>query len=182
MYISLAWFHNYLLGRVQRVRSENTTSKTLPVTKEVGQGFTLAPTLFSIYICNMVQSAWNSLIHLYAVYTVLYLTGPSMDSALDKLQQSFHNIQHVFSALNLGLKPSKTNVMFFCRKTSLCLFRVTTQEGKVLEMVTSYKYLGWTLPCPSHFTSQNFRPKSNQDWGFFFFFFSFSIQISLSFT
>ena len=142
---SLAWFTNYLTGRVQCVKSELFHSQPLPVTKGVPQGSNLAPTLFSIYINDIAHSALGSSIHLYADDTVLYTAGPSPDMVLTSLQNSFNTVQQAFSSLNLLLNTKKTKVMWFGRKGSATPpigHNITSLEGTTLEQVTEYKYLG----------------------------------------
>ncbi|WP_366964873.1 reverse transcriptase domain-containing protein, partial [Pseudomonas aeruginosa] len=46
----------------------------------VPQGSTLGPTLFSVYINEVAHAAGESLIHLYADDTILYTSGPSLDT------------------------------------------------------------------------------------------------------
>ena len=63
---------------------------------------------------------------------------------LNALQLSFHSVQQAFSALNLVLNTSKTKVMWFGKKNAPRPTGViTTSEGLELEVVTSYKYLGY---------------------------------------
>ena len=45
-----------------------------------------------------------SLIHLYADDTILYTSGPSLDTVLTNLQLSFNAIQHSFRGLQLLLR------------------------------------------------------------------------------
>ena len=58
------------------------------------QGSILGPTLF--YINNVALAAGESLIHLYADDTILYTSGPSLDTVLTTLQASFNAIQLSF--------------------------------------------------------------------------------------
>jgi hypothetical protein len=70
------------------------------------QGSILGPTLFSVYIKDVALAAGDSLIHLYADDTILYTSGPSLDSMLTNLQTSFNAIQHSFLGLQLLLNYS----------------------------------------------------------------------------
>ncbi|CDR18068.1 unnamed protein product [Oncorhynchus mykiss] len=88
-----AWFTNYFSDRVQCVKSEGLLSGPLTVSMGVPQGSILGPTLFSVYINDVALAAGDSLIHLYADDTILYSSGPSLDTVITNLQTSFNAIQ-----------------------------------------------------------------------------------------
>jgi hypothetical protein len=52
----------------------------------VPQGAILGPTLFTVYINDVALAVGDSLIHLYADDTILYTSGPSLDTVLTNLQ------------------------------------------------------------------------------------------------
>ena len=87
----LAWFTNYFSDRVQCVKSEDLLSRPLAVSMGVLQGSILKPTLFSVYI-DVALAAGHSLLHLYADDTILYTSGPSLDTVLTNLQTCFNAI------------------------------------------------------------------------------------------
>ena len=111
----LAWFTNFFSDRVQWVKSECLLSRPLAVSMGVPQGYILVPTLFSVYINDVALAAGDFLIHLYTDNTILYTSGPSLDTVLTKLQTSFNAIQHSFRGLQLLLNASKTICMLINR-------------------------------------------------------------------
>uniref|UniRef100_A0A8C7GNP8 Reverse transcriptase domain-containing protein n=1 Tax=Oncorhynchus kisutch TaxID=8019 RepID=A0A8C7GNP8_ONCKI len=149
----LAWFTNYFADRVQCVKSEGMLSGPLAVSMGVPQGSILGLTLFSVYINDVALAAGDSLIHLYADDTILYTSGPSLDTVLSNLQTSFNAIQHSFRDLQLHLNASKTKCMLFNRllPAPARLTSVTTLDGSDLEYVDIYKYLGVWLDCKLSF-------------------------------
>ena len=106
-----------------------------------------------IYINDVSFAAGDSLIYLYTNDTILYTSGPSLDTVLTNLQTSFNAIQHSFRGLQLLLNASKTKCMLFnrlppapSRPTS-----ITTLGGSDLEYVDNFKYLGVWLDCKLSF-------------------------------
>jgi hypothetical protein len=97
----LAWFTNYFADRVLCGKSEGMLSGPLAVSMGVPQGSILGPTLFSVYVNDVALAAGDSLFHLYADDTILYTSGPFLDTVLTNLQTSFNAIQHSFRGLQL---------------------------------------------------------------------------------
>uniref|UniRef100_A0A8K9X890 Reverse transcriptase domain-containing protein n=1 Tax=Oncorhynchus mykiss TaxID=8022 RepID=A0A8K9X890_ONCMY len=168
----LAWFTNYFSDRVQCVKSEGLLSGPLAVSMGVPQGSILGPTLFSVYINEVALAAGESLIHLYADDTILYTSGPSLDTVLTTLQASFNAIQLSFRGLQLLLNTSKTKYMLFNRSLPVPtrLSNITTLDGSDLEYVDNYKYLGVWLDCKLSFQThiKHLQSKVKSRIGFLF--------------
>uniref|UniRef100_A0A8C7QED6 Reverse transcriptase domain-containing protein n=1 Tax=Oncorhynchus mykiss TaxID=8022 RepID=A0A8C7QED6_ONCMY len=168
----LAWFTNYFSDRVQCVKSEGLLSGPLPVSMGVPQGSILGPTFFSVYINEVALAAGESLIHLYADDTILYTSGPSLDTVLTTLQASFNAIQLSFRGLQLLLNTSKTKCMLFNRSlpAPARLSNITTLDGSDLEYVDNYKYLGVWLDCKLYFQThiKHLQSKVKSRIGFLF--------------
>ena len=113
----------------------NRRSGPLAVSMGVPQGSILRPTLFSAYINDVALAAGDSLIHLYADDTILYTSGPSLDTALTNLQTSFNAIQLSFRGLQLLLNYCKTKCMLFNRSLPVPTRppSITTLDGSDLE-------------------------------------------------
>ncbi|CDR00308.1 unnamed protein product [Oncorhynchus mykiss] len=112
----------------------------------------LGPTLFSVYINDVALAASDSLIHLYADDTILYTSGPSLDTVLTNLPMSFNAIQLSFRG-QLLLNASKTKCMLFNRSLPAPArpSSITTLDGSDLEYVDNNKYLGVWLDCKLSF-------------------------------
>uniref|UniRef100_A0A674BCQ0 Reverse transcriptase domain-containing protein n=1 Tax=Salmo trutta TaxID=8032 RepID=A0A674BCQ0_SALTR len=168
----VAWFTNYFSDRVQCVKSEGLLSGPLAVSMGVPQGSILRPTLFSVYINDVALAAGESLIHLYADDTILYTSGPSLDTVLTTLQTSFNAIQLSFRGLQLLLNTSKTKCMLFNRSLPAPArpSSITSLDGSNLEFVDNYKYLGVWLDCKLSFQTHinHLQSKVKSRIGFLF--------------
>jgi hypothetical protein len=70
---------------------------------------------------NVALAAGDYLIHLYADDTILYTSGPSLDTVLTYHQTSFNAIQHSFRSLQLLLNAIwQQSLPHSCRQTYPC--------------------------------------------------------------
>jgi len=112
--------------------------------KGVPQGSVLGPLLFYIYINDFNCGVTNILINLYADDSIIYSFPPSVEQALNNLQDDFCIIQRTLSNLKLVLNPGKSKYMIFTKRRTVDLnkFTLNTEDGSPLERVSYYKYLG----------------------------------------
>lgn len=122
-------------------------SEKRTVNSGITQGSILGPLLFTEYINNLSENAINAKMHLYADDTIIYCSEKSPAETILRLQKAFENIQLNLQAFNLVLNDKKTKYMFFNRtcKSGPSLPQLHTLQGRLKELVCSYKYLGFIL-------------------------------------
>jgi len=104
----LTWFGNFLSGRTQTVIVNNCVSNPVNVTSGVPQGSVLGPTLFLLYINDLVDCIKHSQITLFADYLKIFNTSDKQ--AL--LQQDLENLSFWAKTWPLSISLTKTNVLY----------------------------------------------------------------------
>ena len=141
----------------------NLLSGPLPVSMGVPLGSILGPTLFSVYIIDVGLAAGDSLIHLYADDTILYTSGPFLNTVKPPNKLQCHT--RLLPWLPTAFKCCETKSMLFNQllPAPASPTSITTLDGSNLEYVDNYKYLGGWLDCisPSRLTLSISNPKGH---------------------
>ena len=87
----LNWIQNFLANRTQQVVVEGEQSETADVTSGVPQGSVLGPTLFLVYINDILENITSKL-RLFADNTILYQSIRN-SSDTRKLQEDLERLQ-----------------------------------------------------------------------------------------
>lgn len=144
----LSWFKSYLEIRTQYTSIGNLKSKKAYVNNGVPQGSVLGPILYLIYVNDIGFNNINSRIIMFANDSVILSTHPNQTHAYMQLNEDLIQIAGYFKNLNLLLNPDKTKIMNFSRYwrgNDNVLFPEIIMEGKVSEVVDTFKYLGVIL-------------------------------------
>ena len=136
------WIENYLYQRTQAVGVDGATSATLPVISGVPQGSVLGPLLFLIYIDGLsrIQLSDGTLI-LFADDIVIYRPICCTEDFL-LIQKDTDTVSVWIKSNLLTLNVQKCKQMIMSRKQHPPAPVSLVVDGKVLELVNAYRYLG----------------------------------------
>lgn len=129
----------------------------------VRQGENLSPMLFAIYVndleqyltdkgCEHLHFGDQELSNFLKLVVLMYADDTILlaDSAKD-LQHSLDSLNDYCKLWKLQVNESKTKIMVFSKRK--CKTRPQfTYDGKLLEMVDNFKYLGVLFSCNGKFT------------------------------
>ena len=142
---AVKWFRSYLTNRKQCVRVDGVSSSYLDNHVGVPQGSILGPLLFSMYINDLPDVCPKLNIQMYADDAVIFIHGKNQEIIASSLTNTLNLVQQWLKDNCLMLNAKKTVCMFFAKqKTSMSRSNVFL-EGKELELVTQFKYLGVIL-------------------------------------
>ena len=156
----LSWFTDYLFQRKITVSYGDSMSDCQSLFSGVPQGSILGPILFLIYFNDVNDCIENSEIMMYAVDTVLFLSGTSITEIE---QQLSHDVMHLADWLEeneliVNLKKGKSEVMLFGTSQKLSKLNDSLEikyRDNNINVTMEYKYLGIqidsTLNLNSHF-------------------------------
>ena len=135
----LQWISGFLHNRTQFVAINGSHSSISPVTSGVPQGSVLGPTLFLLYI-NDIVDVTKSELRLFADDTVLYRAIKS-DHDHQILQEDLHNLTKWASDWQMDFNASKCHLLRITNKRKP--FQSTySVNSEVLAKVPQCDYLG----------------------------------------
>lgn len=145
------WFSNYLFGRRQRVRFEESVSSWCDLSAGVPQGGVLSPLLFAIFI-NSISQNLSSFYHLYADDLQLYTQEPlsNIADAVMRTNSDLRLISEWSRAHGLRINPSKTQTIIIGSSRTLCkldwsALPQVSFDGIVIPYSETVKNLGITM-------------------------------------
>ena len=138
------WISSFLSDRYQRVTIDNISSDLVAVTSGVPQGTVLGPTLFIIFMNDIVDNIKHSKIRLFADDIILYKEITSA-SDVQQLQEDLHSLQLWEGTWLLKFSIPKCHVLQVTRATKHKIIANYYLHDTPLEIVDKCKYLGVTI-------------------------------------
>lgn len=144
----LNWFKSYLMNRTQYTSIGNHKSQNAYVNNGVPQGSVLGPILYLINVNDIGFNNIKSKVIMFADDSVILSSHIDPVQAATQLNEGLIQVTSYFRKLNLMLNVNKTKIMNFSkywRGRANILFPEVVMEGKVVEEVDNFKYLGVIL-------------------------------------
>jgi len=143
----LKWFDNYIKDRSQCVQHVTAISDKLPISCGVPQGSILGPTLFTLYVNDIVTCISHAKIVFYADDTILLFSGKTVDDIKSILNKDLQNVATWFhcNKLHLNIKKCKWTLFGSPKRLSNTSLPDICIGDENIEHVTVYKYLGMQL-------------------------------------
>lgn len=137
------YLKSYYQNREQFVHLNDHNSDTMPIVCGVPQGSILGPLCFNLFI-NDLPLAVEDMTVLFADDAAFVLTANTLDGLLEKIRNLFSDIAGYLRVNKLVPNAAKSKLMMFTSRPTVNL-PVMLFEGKEIEWVSEFKYLGLTL-------------------------------------
>ena len=106
-----AWFRTYLCGRHQSVKYSNTLSDSRSLNSGTPQGSVLAPTLFVLYINDLLNTFPPGSVMAYADDVTIVTSGSSQAEVISRAEDALAQVQCWADDNGLVINPSKCTAM-----------------------------------------------------------------------
>ena len=136
----LSWFKDYLSNRKQSVVISGQKSSYQPIKAGVPQGSVLGPTLFLVFINDIVRNL-KATVKLFADDTSLYLCLDNTQERANIINSDLNKIADWSKSWKVTFNPAKTELINFTRKRNPT-YEPLSFLGETLQPLDSHKHLG----------------------------------------
>ena len=139
------WIKSFLLHRTARVKLNNVFSRKIVLKEGVPQGGVLSPTLFLVFINDIMDAITNHVSNsLHADDLAIWTASDYTSSARVRIQQTVNNIDQWTKEWGLILNTKKTCATVFSLSTKKEKVSIQLQESTIPQ-VENPPFLGVTL-------------------------------------
>ncbi|GFX92602.1 RNA-directed DNA polymerase from mobile element jockey [Trichonephila clavipes] len=107
--------NSYISDRSFTVKINRTFSQLKKINAGVAQGSILAPTLFNLYVNDIIKNS-NTIICMYADDTAILSRHRNLDTLVENINEHLAHLETWFSVWKIALNSSKTEAVFFSKR------------------------------------------------------------------
>ena len=142
---TVEWVQNNLSNRCQSTYANEHTSALKDIKQGVTQGSILGLLLYIIYANDIATTIRKSKVAFYADDTVLYVANKDINKAVTTIQKDLTRLSKWCEMNSIRINPTKTKYIVFSNKKLDVQHKVLEVDGKQIEKVATFNYLGIVL-------------------------------------